>query len=232
MSSEEKSKTEEKKKSDKEKAKAKAKAKDEAKNKSKTSSGGGNKKATTVAEIKAEEYSTFIKSSVSHLICHPYDPSTESPQVVSHAGWLSTPLQNISPSLSLSIPQFSLILLSLFTLLLLLSPSGWIPHISSPIVLLIPLQNTLLAITHEKRNPKHTARTKGSGDECIQWIVFWVGWIMLGWVGESIRVFKPGWRGIWEIGKVGVGIVLAGPWFSRDALVCFLSVVRGSSFGG
>lgn len=53
-------------------------------------------------------------------------------------------------------------------------------------------------------------------------MVFWTGWVGAGWIGEGIRVFRPGWMGVWAVGKVGVGVVLAGPWFGRLAMVSSL----------
>lgn len=44
---------------------------------------------------------------------------------------------------------------------------------------------------------------------------------MLGWMGEVVRVFRPGWRGVWEVGRVGAGVVLGGPWFGKEAMVSF-----------
>ncbi|KAI9634069.1 uncharacterized protein MKK02DRAFT_38740 [Dioszegia hungarica] len=161
--------------------------------------GKGQSSKQSAAEIRAEEYDAFVKACVT-----------------SHAAWLSAPLLTISPSISISIPHFATLLLLLLTLLLLLSPASWIPHIAAPITLLIPLQNTLRCIgaAHDKRK----GGSGGSGD-VVQWVIIWIGWVGLGWVGEMVRCFRPGWRGVWEIGRVGAGIVLAGPWFGKAALV-------------
>lgn len=62
-----------------------------------------------------------------------------------------------------------------------------------------------------------------------QWVVIWICWAVLGWMGEVVRVLRPGWRGVSEIGKVGAGVALAGPWFGKAAMVSLSN--RASALG-
>ena len=38
-------------------------------------------------------------------------------------------------------------------------------------------------------------------------------------MGEMVRVFRPGYVGVWEIARVGMAVGLGGPWLGREALM-------------
>lgn len=97
--------------------------------------------------------------------------------------------------------------------LLLVSPANWVPHIAAPVVLLVPLQNTLMSISLE------TKKTRSAATDSAQWAVFWLVWCLLGRIGSWVAVFRPGWMALWEVTRAAALVIVPGPWFGRAGLV-------------
>lgn len=55
--------------------------------------------------------------------------------------------------------------------------------------------------------------------EGIQWTLYWVIWVLLEGLRGLLGVYRPGWRGWFEVWRVGWLVVIGGPWFARDRLV-------------
>jgi hypothetical protein len=106
-----------------------------------------------------------------------------------------------------------LITASFILFILLIAPRQWAKYISLPVFPLIPALHTLNAIAVDN---KSKSRTKGDG---AQWLFFWTAWVMLGWVDEMLRVFKPGYTSLWEITRVGLAVGIGGPWLGREAFL-------------
>jgi hypothetical protein len=122
------------------------------------------------------------------------------------------PLQTLSTSSSLSVFHSSLIAGTFLLFLLLIAPRQWVKYLTLPIFPLLPVQNTLAAIAADRKSKN---RTKSDG---AQWLFFWTAWVVLGWIGEMMRVFKPGYTNVWEITRVALAVGLGGPWLGRAAL--------------
>ena len=97
--------------------------------------------------------------------------------------------------------------------LFLIAPRRWVKWMTTPIFPLIPLLNTRRAIAEDR---KSKARSKGNG---AQWLYFWVAWVVFGWMGEMVRIFKPGYVNVWEIARVAMAVGLGGPWLGRKAFL-------------
>jgi hypothetical protein len=80
------------------------------------------------------------------------------PQVKSHAGWSAQPILSLSSQLSYSLVHVALALSIPILLLLLVSPASWVPHLSAPFVLLIPVQNTLHSVAVETKKGRSDAK--------------------------------------------------------------------------
>ncbi|RSH91351.1 hypothetical protein EHS25_009650 [Saitozyma podzolica] len=107
-------------------------------------------KPKSAAELRQEEWDTFITDSVK-----------------SHAGWLAQPILSLSSQLSYSPVHVALALSIPILLLLLVSPASWIPHLSAPFVLLIPVQNTLHSVAVETKKGRSDAK------DAQQWALYW-----------------------------------------------------------
>jgi hypothetical protein len=140
----------------------------------------------------------------------------------SHAGWLAQPILSLSSQLSYSPVHVALALSIPILLMLLVSPAGWVPHLCAPFVLLIPVQNTLHSMAVE------TKKGRSDAQDAQQWALYWCVWCVLGLVGGWVETFRPGWKGLWQVGRVVALVIAGGPWFSRASLVSTSSRVQSS----
>lgn len=68
-----------------------------------------------------------------------------------------------------------------------------------------------------KKEEKGAGRSrKGDG---AQWLVYWLFYIVLGWMRGTVRVYRPGWVEVFEVGRSGVLVAVGGGWFSKSILV-------------
>ncbi|WRT70124.1 uncharacterized protein IL334_007118 [Kwoniella shivajii] len=127
----------------------------------------------------------------------------------SHAGYLRSPIISLSITLSLSPLTSSLIFTLIFITLHLFLPLFLVPHVSAFITLFIPIQNTINAILLEK---------KGKKSDSPQWALYWIIYCLLGWMRGYVGLWAPNTRGIYEIARSGILVVVGGPWFGREGL--------------
>lgn len=94
-----------------------------------------------------------------------------------------------------------------------------IPYWSGILTLVSPLWGSMQTILGElgKGEEKGVGRSrKGDG---AQWLVYWLFYIVLGWMRGMVRVYRPGWVGVFEVGRSGVLVAVGGGWFSKSILV-------------
>lgn len=68
------------------------------------------------------------------------------------------------------------------------------------------------------RGEEGGAGKPGKGDGA-QWLVYWLFYIVLGWMRGMVRVYRPGWVGVFEVGRSGTLVAVGGGWFSKSVLV-------------
>lgn len=93
-----------------------------------------------------------------------------------------------------------------------------IPHWSGILTLVCPLWGSMQTILEElgRREGKAGKQRKGDG---AQWLVYWWFYIVLGWMRGAVRVYRPGWVGVFELSRSGVLVAVGGGWFSKSVLV-------------
>ena len=162
------------------------------------------KQTQTATEIREAEYKTFLEATLT-----------------THAGYLSKPILALSTSLALSIQNIAEVLALLVLILHVLTPTYLLPHLSALITLVIPVQNTLHSLAlDQQRDPN------GSRDSS-QWLAYWVCYAFSELARGWMAVWRPGWKGAFEISR-SIGLVtIAGPWFARAALASSVLVILG-----
>jgi hypothetical protein len=55
-------------------------------------------------------------------------------------------------------------------------------------------------------------------DGSPQWIWFWVFYILVNGVRGLVGIYRPGWKGWYELWRSVVLVVVAGPWYTKAAL--------------
>ncbi|WWD19731.1 hypothetical protein CI109_104195 [Kwoniella shandongensis] len=168
--------------------------KDSSSSSSKDKAGPSASQSKSVDQIRNAEYEALVQSCLA-----------------SHAGYLHTPIGSLSSLLSLPQTTTLIILLSLFLFAHFYFPLFLIPHLSSTITLIIPIQNTVAAIQAEKDD-------KGKKGEAGQWLLYWMIYCFLGWGRGWVAIYRPGWRGVFEVGRSGGLVLLGGGWFGRAVL--------------
>lgn len=53
----------------------------------------------------------------------------------------------------------------------------------------------------------------------VQWIWFWVFYVVVNGVRGFVGVYRPGWKGWYEVWRSVVLVVVAGPWYTKVALM-------------
>lgn len=147
-----------------------------------------------------------------------------------HTGYLAKPLLSVSKSLSTNdfdflglspLQTLAFLLALIFLLLHLVIPSFILSQLSSLVTLLIPLQNTLNSINLDLN------KGPGSSRDTAQWCTYWLVYVGFSTIRGLISAFRPGWRGVFELGR-SVGLVMVGgPWFGKDIMVCYCFIPHG-----
>ena len=151
----------------------------------------------TATEIREAEYKSFLEASLT-----------------THGGYLSKPILALSTSLTLSIQNIAESLALVVLILHLLTPTYLLPHLSALITLVIPVQNTLHSLALDQQRDPDGARHSS------QWLAYWVCYALSEMARGCVAVWRPGWKGAFEITR-SIGLVtIAGPWFGRAALAC------------
>ncbi|WVQ84628.1 hypothetical protein IAT38_006783 [Cryptococcus sp. DSM 104549] len=180
----------------------KSSSKDEKKASSKDkkpSSSSRSSKPKSSDEIREEESSAFIMSSLS-----------------THAPLLTSPVLQLSSLLSTSPLPPLIFLLSTFFLLHLYTPLFLLPHLSAVLTLACPIYGTALTILGELGKRDKGKKTRGDG---AQWLLYWAVYVLLGWGRGAVGIWAPGWKGVFELGRDGVLVVVGGGWFSREGMM-------------
>jgi len=167
--------------------------------KSKSSSGG---RPRSAAEIRQAAYRSLQKTSLT-----------------SHAGYSAKPIDAVAKSFQTDPDNVALVLGFIFLVLHLLTPTFLLPHLSALVTLIIPLQDTLLSLSYEiSRNP-------GAGRDTCQWLAYWVVYVAFEMARGWVAVWRPGWKGAFEVGRSAGLVTVGGPWFSRDVLVSEVELI-------
>ncbi|KAK8853304.1 hypothetical protein IAR55_004008 [Kwoniella newhampshirensis] len=145
-------------------------------------------------QIREEEYQAWVQNSLT-----------------THAGFLEPLIQSISSFLSLPLTKTLILILSLFILAHLYLPLFLIPHLASALTLVIPIQNTTRCLRSEIEG-------KGRKTDTGQWLVYWMVFCVLGWGRGWIAIFRPGWKGFYELGRSAGLVLVGGGWYGRAAL--------------
>lgn len=139
----------------------------------------------------------------------------------SYCPHFSTPIARLSSLLDIP-PTIALTLfLAAWGIAHLYIPIFAIPHWSGILTLVCPLWGSMQTILEElgRRDGKVGKPRKGDG---AQWLVYWWFYIVLGWMRGAVRVYRPGWVGVFELGRSGVLVAVGGGWFSKNVLVSLL----------
>jgi hypothetical protein len=62
------------------------------------------------------------------------------------------------------------------------------------------------------------ARAKKVKEGGPQWIWFWLVCVLINGVRGLVGVYRPGWKGWYELWRSMVLVIVGGPWFSKGAL--------------
>lgn len=62
------------------------------------------------------------------------------------------------------------------------------------------------------------ARAKKVKEGGPQWIWFWLVYVLINGVRGLVAVYRPGWKGWYELWRSVVLVIVGGPWFSKGAL--------------
>ncbi|WVF70224.1 hypothetical protein IAT40_005013 [Kwoniella sp. CBS 6097] len=130
----------------------------------------------------------------------------------SHAGFLRPLVLQLSSITSFTPLHVLIILFTVFILLHLYLPLFLIPHLSAAVTLVIPIQNTIKSITAQKGSG-----SKDNGD-APQWLLYWIVYTIIGWMRGTMSLWRPHWRGVFEVGRSASLIVVGGAWFGRKGL--------------
>ncbi|KJE03796.1 hypothetical protein I311_02562 [Cryptococcus gattii NT-10] len=136
----------------------------------------------------------------------------------SHCPHFSTPIARLSSLLDIP-PTIALTLfLAAWGIAHLYIPIFAIPHWSGILTLVCPLWGSMQTTLEElgRRGGKVGKPGKGDG---AQWLIYWWFYIVLGWMRGAVRVYKPGWVGVFELGRSGVLVAVGGGWFSKNVLM-------------
>ncbi|WWC64468.1 uncharacterized protein I303_107078 [Kwoniella dejecticola CBS 10117] len=166
-------------------------------------SGSSSKKPSSASDGKHSSGSLDKRSSE-----HKADDRIHS-YLNSHSGFLKPLILSFSSLTSLSPTIISLIPFSIFLVLHLYLPLFILPHLSALITLLIPIQNTISAITSEKARRKSDA---------AQLLLYWIVYCLLGWLRGGVQIWYPHLKGYFELARSAGLIVVGGPWFGRAGL--------------
>ncbi|OCF61397.1 hypothetical protein L486_01045 [Kwoniella mangroviensis CBS 10435] len=175
---------------------------------SKTSS-SSKKPSSSSSSSHSRNLSTSSSSSSRSSSSESRDDKLTSSYLKSHAGFLRPLILFLSTTTTLSPTIISLILLIILAFLHLYLPLFLIPHLSAPITLLIPIQNTIHCIVAEN------GKKKSDG---AQWCLYWIIYCLTGWIRGAVQIWWPGYRGMVEIGRTSVLVLMDGPWFGRMGL--------------
>ncbi|OCF37709.1 hypothetical protein I316_00836 [Kwoniella heveanensis BCC8398] len=72
--------------------------------------------------------------------------------------------------------------------------------------------NTIKSITAQKGS-----RSKDNGD-AAQWLLYWIVYTTFGWMRGAVSLWRPHWRGVFEVGRTASLVVIGGAWFGRKGL--------------
>ncbi|WVQ66879.1 uncharacterized protein L199_005070 [Kwoniella botswanensis] len=175
---------------------------------SKTSSSSKKPSSSSSSSSSRKSLSSSSSSSRSSS-SEPRDDRLTSSYLKSHSGFLRPLILSLSTTTTLSGTIISLNLLFIFLSLHLYLPLFLIPHLSAPITLLIPIQSTIQCIVSEK------GKKKSDG---AQWCLYWIIYCLTGWVRGAAQIWWPNYRGMVEIGRTSVLVLMGGPWFGRMGL--------------
>ncbi|WVQ97670.1 hypothetical protein IAU59_004784 [Kwoniella sp. CBS 9459] len=129
-----------------------------------------------------------------------------------HAGFVRPLVLQLSSFASIAPLHVLIILFAIFILLHLYLPLCLIPHLSASVTLVIPIQNTVKSIAAQK-----SSGSKDNGD-AAQWLLYWVIYTIFGWMRGTVALWRPHWRGVFEIGRSASLVVVGGAWFGRKGL--------------
>lgn len=136
----------------------------------------------------------------------------------SHCPHFSTPIARLSSLLDIP-PTIALTLfLAAWGIAHLYIPIFAIPHWSGILTLVCPLWGSMQTTLEELGRREGKVGKPGKGDGA-QWLVYWWFYIVLGWMRGAVRVYRPGWVGVFELGRSGVLVAVGGGWFSKNVLV-------------
>ncbi|ALO69697.1 hypothetical protein CNL05545 [Cryptococcus deneoformans JEC21] len=137
----------------------------------------------------------------------------------SHCPHLSTPIIRLSTLLDIPLTVSLIFLLAAWGIAHLYIPIFAIPHWSGILTLISPLWGSMQTILEERgRGEEGGAGKPGKGDGA-QWLVYWLFYIVLGWMRGMVRVYRPGWVGVFEVGRSGTLVAVGGGWFSKSVLM-------------
>lgn len=136
----------------------------------------------------------------------------------SHCPHLSTLIARLSSLLDIPPTVALTLFLAAWGIAHLYIPIFAIPHWSRILTLVCPLWGSMQTILEElgRREGKAGKQRKGDG---AQWLVYWWFYIVLGWMRGAVRVYRPGWVGVFELSRSGVLVAVGGGWFSKSVLV-------------
>ncbi|WWD03759.1 hypothetical protein V865_001815 [Kwoniella europaea PYCC6329] len=175
---------------------------------SKTSS-SSKKPSSSSSSSSSRNSSPSSSSSSRSSSSESRDHKLSSSYLKSHAGFVRPLILSLSSTTTLSPTIISIVLISIFLSLHLYLPLFLIPHLSAPITLLIPIQNTIHCIVAEK------GKKKSDG---AQWCLYWIIYCLTGWVRGAVQIWWPGYKGVVEIGRTSLLVLKGGPWFGRMGL--------------
>ncbi|WVO15047.1 hypothetical protein L204_102691 [Cryptococcus depauperatus] len=181
---------------------AKDNSKDSAKKTSQTSSSSASKssKPKSSAQIQEEEFNNLVSSTLS-----------------THTPILLTPCTHISSLLDVPLLASVVLMLSAFLLLHLWTPLFALPHLSATLTLVCPIWATASTLHMEfgKHPSSPGVASRGNG---AQWLLYWMVYIVLEWTRGWIGIYRPGCKGVFEVGRSAMLVTVGGGWFSRSAL--------------
>ncbi|AFR94329.2 hypothetical protein C343_02403 [Cryptococcus neoformans C23] len=137
----------------------------------------------------------------------------------SHCPHLLTPTIRLSSLLDIPLTVSLTFFLAAWGIAHLYIPIFAIPYWSGILTLVSPLWGSMQIISGElgKGDEKGAGRSrKGDG---AQWLVYWLFYTVLGWMRGMVRVYRPGWVGVFEVGRSGVLVAVGGGWFSKSILM-------------